>query len=331
MEASALNTQLFSPVLLLATGALAAIVLMLVVFALRRVGNDTKQWILPVATLFVVGLAAVFIADRLSVNEQAADRRALEQRETMLAAQALGPNSVLGCLDSAAGEVVDTACENAVFADPQSVAAAVAYVSARLALLGDGLEFARKSDPGFAAQLAGLQRSIELDRFGIAAHILSSREGCTAERCPAFALLRDASALKANLRVGAYRDYVARHAAAWKNGAPGMEKEPPVARNAPASAAAPAAVASLPGAPPNAPSPSNPVPSRFDFPSAASIPPVSIMNPEPPLPPGAASANAAAPAPGGEASAAVPMPPRKPPAQQPAAAAPPQQILPPTQ
>ena len=66
MEASALNTQLFSPVLLLAAGALAAIVLMLVVFALRRVGTDTKQWILPVATLFVVGLAAVFIADRLS-------------------------------------------------------------------------------------------------------------------------------------------------------------------------------------------------------------------------------------------------------------------------
>ena len=71
--------------------------------------------------------------------------------------------------------------------------------------------------PDFAERLAGLRRSIELDRFGIAAHVLSSRDGCTAERCPAFALLRDTSALKANLRVRAYNEYVARHATAWNS------------------------------------------------------------------------------------------------------------------
>ena len=62
--------------------------------------------------------------------------------------------------------------------------------AARLTLLADGLAFARHGDPDFAATLAGLRRAIELDRFGIAAHVLAVRDGCTAERCAAFALLQ---------------------------------------------------------------------------------------------------------------------------------------------
>jgi hypothetical protein len=249
----------------------------------------------------------VAVLDRLAVNERAAERRALEQREIALTTQTLAPDSALGCLDSAAGEKVETACENAIFADPQSVAGAVAYMSARLALLADGINFARAANAGFAERLAGLRRAIELDRFGIAAHVLSSRDGCTAEKCSTFALLRDPSALKANLRVSAYNAYVARHVAAWNNEGPAAEKQPPVASAAPTGEPAMANSASA------APTVGMPVPSRYDFPSAASIPPVSIMNAEPPLPPGASTANAAAPPAVATAAAPkVPVPPKRP-------------------
>ena len=51
-----------------------------------------------------------------------------------------------------------------------------------------------------------------------------------------------------------------------------------------------------------------PLPDKYDFPSAASIPPVSIMNAEPPLP--KETAQAAQPAAEGEA--AVPVPQKRP-------------------
>jgi hypothetical protein len=53
------------------------------------------------------------------------------------------------------------------------------------------------------------------------------------------------------------------------------------------------------------------MPTKFDFPSAASIPPVSIMNPEPKAPPNAAGGDA-------PAAAAPPVPPKRPPSAEPA-------------
>jgi|SRR5579862_277059 len=308
MGGSILSTLLSEPVLLPAGGAMAALFVVLSVIVLRRAGPGSVRLLLPIGGLAVLVLAAVFLLERMAESEQAAERRALDQRALALAAQAAAPGSMLGCLDSAAGETVDNACETAVFADPQSVAAAVAYVSAKLALLADGLAYARKVDASFAERLSGVQRAVELDRFGIAAHVLATRDGCTAERCPTFALLRDTGVLKANLRVRAYSEYVARHASVWNSGSPAAEKPPSVANAAPPGTPA---VADLPGPP----SPANPVASRYDFPSAASIPPVSIMNAEPPLPAAAAAANAAAPP--AEAAPTVPMPPPRPQSQAP--------------
>ena len=91
--------------------------------------------------------------------------------------------------------------------------------------------------------LSGVQRAVELDRFGIAAHVLAIRDGCTAERCPTFALLRETGALKANLRVHAYSEYVARHARPGTAAAPPRDKQPPVANSTPHGAPA---VADLP-------------------------------------------------------------------------------------
>src|SRR5262249_3399156 len=67
-----------------------------------------------------------------------------------------------------------------------------------------------------------------------------------------------------------FDSYVARYASAWAKSEPLAEKQPHPAAPAPvASAVEPPLVA-------------HPLDSRYDFPSAASIPPVSIMNAEPP-------------------------------------------------
>ena len=164
----------------------------------------------------------------------------------------------------------------------KATAAAVAYVAARLTLLADGLAFARRSDPDFTNTLAGLRRAIELDRFGIAAHVLAVRDGCTAERCAAFALLDDASVLKANLKEQPFDQYVARYAVDWdKSDAETQDRWRPGPLSSLLQPIAPA---------------KTPVSGKYDFPSAASIPPVSIMNAEPPLPKAAAEARAAQPA-----------------------------------
>ena len=189
MDGSAMNTLLSAPVLLPVAGALAALFAVSGVFrAAPGADREPFGWSGRSPPLPLPCSPSSSGSNVMAQNERAAERRALDQRSLALTAQALAPGSMLGCLDSAAGEAVESACETAVFDDPQSVAAAVAYVSARLALLADGLDYARNADADFAERLAGLRRSIELDRFGITAHVLSTRDGCTAERCPAFAL-----------------------------------------------------------------------------------------------------------------------------------------------
>ena len=100
-------------------------------------------------------------------------------------ARAIAPGSALSCLDELAGETVEAACERAVFASPEGVAAAVSYVTAQLALLADGTALCPSSDANYAGELASLRTALELDRFGIVAHVLVEREGCTVDRCDA--------------------------------------------------------------------------------------------------------------------------------------------------
>jgi hypothetical protein len=302
IDGAALKELLSNPPVL---GALAALLVVLVVLAVARAGV-VRRLLLSVAALAVVGLAATAILDRMAQDDRAAERRALMQRYTELSAQALAPGSTLACLDGAAGEAVENACEKTVFAGPQTTAAAVAYMAARLTLLSDGLAFAREHDPDFAATLSGLLRSIELDRFGLAAHVLAVRDGCTAEQCVAFALLKDADVIKANLKAQVFDQYVSRYAADWNKPAPVAVKEAP---------AVPVARVNEQAAPAK-----GPVSEKYDFPSAASIPPVSIMNAEPKLPPAAADAQAAQPpqptqAPQPPADVNVRVPPKRPQAQ----------------
>jgi hypothetical protein len=277
-------------------GALAALFFVMVVLAIRRVTQGyASRIVVPVLAVAIAGVAVFAILERLARSERASEERALLERNSQLSLAAAAPGSVLSCLDGLAGEEIENACEKSVFADPQSVARAVGYISARLSLLADA---AGRGNPDVLAALAPTRRAIELDRFGIAAHVLAIRDGCTAEKCAAFAILNDAATLKANFKVHAFDAYVARHAAAWGKGEAVPENVPQ---------------AFIPGTPPvaSAPeplSPSHPLDSRYDFPSSASIPPVSIMNAEPKEPASPQGAHAASE----KTGTTPPVPPKRP-------------------
>lgn len=224
----------------------------------------------------VVGLTlvgAILLTLLLSTSKSEAPQAAapaltsqaeLVQRADALLARAIAPNSPLACIDAAAGDQVEEACEAVLFARPETIAAAVSYVTAKVVLLSQASSRGRAEGRADDPALALLQHNLAADRYGIVAHVLEATAGCSAERCDAFALVKDAARIKANLRDSRFDRLVAKHAADWP--APG--EHPPGVSDA-GNPAAGRRSAQTPA-------------SKLDFPSASSIPPVSIMVPEEP-------------------------------------------------
>jgi len=301
-----------------AAGAAVALFIVIGVLTLTRAGASLAGTLVRLLAVVICLAAAWLFLDRTESQQRSAERRALDHRAADLTARALASGSALACLDAVAGDAVETACERAVFATPESTAAAVSYVSARLLLLADGSDFARRSGGNYEGALTNLRMALETDRFGIVAHVLSVRDSCTPLLCDSYALLHDAGRVQANLREGVFGRHVERYATEWsaRNQKPG----PPLAEGA----GNPLVTGSTSATPPaSAPaSAATPVSSKYDFPSAASIPPVSIMNPEPGMP---ADTKAEKPE---SKPANAPTPPRRPqqaasrPAPKPAPAAP---------
>ena len=230
----------------------------------------------------VLGAAMTWaFLDRAAVADRSAEHRALELRAQELSARALAPGSPLACLDAVAGENVMAACERALFVSPASVAAASSYVAERLALLASVVAYDERGDTDVENVLLPLRRSLEADPFGFVAHVLSNRDGCTNHNCKALALLHDASRVRANLNAETLDHYLEHYLALWAKAPDGALAD-----------AAPAQTAAIPQG-------QRKVSINADFPTAASIPAVSIMNPEPagPVLPGVAAAAAANPNP----------------------------------
>ncbi|MGZ5841540.1 MAG: hypothetical protein ACXWJ8_06330 [Xanthobacteraceae bacterium] len=220
--------------------------------------------------------------DRPILGGAAAERRALELRGQQLSSQVLIPGSPLACLDALVGESVEAACEKSLFASPATVASASAYVGAQLTLLANMTTFGQRQGIELEPMMVPLRRSLEPDRFGFVAYVLAIRDGCTAQNCKTLSLFRDANRVRTNLTTAALERYLEHYAAAWS--AP----EVPLAEatQAPTGSTAAAGQGSRKIV-------------NIDFPSASSIPAVSIMNPEPtgPVLPGVAAAAAANPNP----------------------------------
>ncbi|KIZ34597.1 MULTISPECIES: polysulfide reductase NrfD [Rhodopseudomonas] len=166
----------------------------------------------------------------------------------------------LACIDELADDTVLTACEKALFASPEAVAAAVSYAAVRLSRL-TALGDVATANANMTPELASLRASIERDRYGLFAHVLAVRDHCQANDCAAYASLADHNQIAANIDARAYEAAVERHAPSWNQ-------------------AAVPALSGLAGLPVEAPSGK---PTTADFPTADSIPPVNIMTPEPPL------------------------------------------------
>jgi hypothetical protein len=163
--------------------------------------------------------------------------------------------------------------------------------------------------------LLPLRHSLETDAYGFVAHALAVRDGCTSQNCKALEVLRDPSRVRANLSGQTLDRYLDRYLTVWA-----LQPDGP-------APVADATTQSQPTYQPGGPGPRKTV--NIDFPTAASIPAVSIMNPEPGTKPTPAPASAAANSnPQAPAAAAASPPPAKksrkqaanPPAQAPAAA-----------
>ena len=263
------------PFALMVFSAAAAIVVVavLVRLALQRVGFDGMAGVLWFCTLAVVGGMAAYPAfEYFTMPNQAVERRAIEARAAELTERALVPGSPLGCLDAVANALVENACEKPLFASAETVAAAVAYVDARISLLTASAKLAER-DAAYRPSYERLRRGLEADRYGIVAHVLSTR-GCDVVNCPEIRLLRDSSHVVANIKAHAFEAALGVHALAWPNSTGN-------AAVASAPSATPPTATTGVGVPMASGGPATTGGSRFDFPSASSIPPISIMNAEP--------------------------------------------------
>ena len=297
---------------LAAAGFFGLILLITLMRADRSVANGA---------LTVITLLSIAIAGAATVRVQGPEGQpAPAEARAQVAVTASLP--ALSCLDDLAGDAVAAGCEKALFGAPDAAAAAVSYTAARidrLTALGD----VATAEPGLSLDMKVLRKSLERDRYGLVAHVLITRDGCTPFDCAAFRSLTDQQHVAANMGSHLYDTLVARYAPAW---------------NAPAAASGMPVTAALTGLPPSLPTGK---PTNAEFPSASSTPPVSIMNPEPtattrqaapaasaapaPRAPAPTSAHAAAPAAPAPAAAA-----KKPPAPKAARApAPPVPLAPP--
>jgi hypothetical protein len=283
---------------LAAAGFFGIIALITLLRAEKSVANGA----LTVITLLAIGVAVAATIRGFGPGGGGATATASAETPSLQTANATLP--ALSCIDDLAGETVLSACEKALFGSAESTAAAVSYAASRITrLTAFGVAAANGS---MTPERQALRRAVERDRYGLMAQVLQARDHCTAADCAAFRSLIDSHQIAANMDARVYDGLVSRYAPSW---------------NAPAVAAGP--VAALP--------PSMPTgkPTNAEFPTAASTPPVSIMNPEPGAAPAPAAprmpatvANAPLPSPRPTSSAPTLAAAKKPPTRPPRAAAP---------
>jgi hypothetical protein len=126
-------------------------------------------------------------------------------------------------------------------------------------------DYAERGGRGIDKTLKPLRRALEVDPYGFLAYVLVIDDGCSSESCPALALLPHPDHVRTNLIAQTLQHYVEQYRQAWAR-LPSEAMAEPLGTQRAAMAEAD-------------------TPGRhkvdIDFPSAASIPPISIMNPEP--------------------------------------------------
>jgi hypothetical protein len=260
--------QMYHPLFLLFGVALAGLTLFGAI-AIGPYGRRGLRLTLGLMSFAAVLGSALWIITYLAFIDQ---RRSIEMRLSELRAQALGAGSVLACLERA-GDLLDTACGQTLFAAPETLAAANFYTATRLDVFQSAARYSGPRTPQFDDAVGALERSLQQDPLGLTANALVLREGCTAERCDAIALFRDPSRMLSNIRQKTFDANVVRYASGWRAPLP--------AAASPVSALT-TAVPAPPAGGPGGIEARAPIPDKYTLPSADSIPRVSIMNDEPP-------------------------------------------------
>lgn len=231
----------------------AAFCALVLAITLLRAERTVANGALTIITLLAVAVAAVATTRGIGGAGTRQAGAPLQVANTALPA--------LSCMDDLAGDEVEAACERILFGSPDNVAAAVSYAAAQissLAAFGTADAAGRIMTPALQA----LRHAIERDRYGFVAHVLTTRDNCTPTNCAAFQSLTDTRRIVSNIEARTYDSLVRRYSASWT-----------AAHEAASTIPSAVAIegASVPtGKPTNA-----------EFPSAASIPPVNIMTPEP--------------------------------------------------
>src|SRR5262249_39007471 len=107
---------------LVIVGALAALAYTIAV--VRGPLDNAARSILPLAIVVMLALAGWWALDELHRRDLAAEQLALDARAFQLTAHTLTPGSPLACLDPVVGDLIEEACEKALFATPEATAAA---------------------------------------------------------------------------------------------------------------------------------------------------------------------------------------------------------------
>ncbi|WP_315833413.1 hypothetical protein [Bradyrhizobium prioriisuperbiae] len=273
------------------TLAAALFFALVLLVTLLRAEKSVANGALTVITLLAITIAVASTVRSFGDAETTADTRSPRPVASLPA---------LSCLDDLAGDAVAAACERALFASADSAAAAVSYTAAQISRLTSFGDEAT-ADKAMTSDLSALRRAVERDRYGLVAHVLVTRDGCTPSDCAVYKSLSDHNVIAANMSDRTYQNLIGRYALAWNT--PGSAV--PVATGVGTGAGM-----GLAGLPPSVPTGK---PLSGDFPSSSSIPAVSIMAPESstPAPPPRPAANAAAPK--QPASIAAPRPAASPP------------------
>ena len=269
--------------IVLAGFAVAALAL----FGAIAVGPYGRRGVRPALTLISFAAfagSAFWLFTYLGMIDQ---RRAIEARLAELRAQALSPGSALACLERT-GAIVETACAQALFAAPETLAAANAYTAARLDAVTAAVQFSGPRTPQFGDDRPGNAT------VAAAGSVRPDRQCADAAGLHGAGLQRHRGAHRPRPRLGQHPPEDIRG-----------EPRPLRGRLAGAGRGSTGGLTAPTGGETRAP-----IPDKYTLPSSSSIPPVSIMNDEPlrPAPPPAVAKDRPASPPPPSQAAAEPPP-----------------------
>src|SRR6202050_5380096 len=212
----AVKAESWASPLWIAVGSASLLVIVTSALVLRR--SRIGRWP-AVERAALIGLGAALTGsltwaclDGVAIRSE---RNALETRAQQLEAEAMAAASPLACLDRLAGDAVEGPCEKAVFASPESVAAATSYVAAQFVLLADMTDYRNHGGADIDRALVPLRRTLEADPFGFLAHVLVVRDGCTSDNCPALTMLHDPTHVRTNLTAQTLDHFVDHYREFW--------------------------------------------------------------------------------------------------------------------